>query len=74
MEIDRDKYTIEWTEFIYTSMEHHWKLKGTLLKIENSVKFVYSEDYCKTLMSKIQLGLEPHLEYIEDLEKHIETL
>ena len=69
MEIDRDKYTIEWMEFIYTSMEHHWKLKGTLLKIENSVKLVYGEDYCKTLMKKINFGLETHREHIDDLEK-----
>lgn len=59
-----DEYAVDWLEFVLTCVEHNWNPKGTLLKIENAVKFVYDEERASKIMSTLSTKCEP---YMEDL-------
>ena len=64
MTTDRNKYVIDWLDFITTSVEHKWKLKGTLVKIENGIKEVYGKEYSLEIMKRLNFVCKP---YIDDL-------
>ena len=53
MSLDKDEYVIDWLEFILTSVEHKWKLKGTLKKIENSMNDIYGVEYSEPIIDKL---------------------
>lgn len=41
MYLDKDEYVVDWIEFIHTSVQHNWNLRGTLTKLENALYDVY---------------------------------
>ena len=45
MYLEKDKYVVDWLEFVQTSLDHNWKIRGTLTKLENSlfVTFIYAK-------------------------------
>lgn len=47
MSIDQNKYSIDWTEFIESTLRANWKIKSTLLKINNAVEDIYSKEYAE---------------------------
>jgi len=64
MVLEKEKYVIDWLDFITTSVEHKWKLKGTLVKIENGLNEIYGKEYSLEVMKKLNFLCKP---YIEDL-------
>lgn len=64
MTLDRNEIVIDWLDFIVTSVEHKWKLKGTLMKIENSIMEIYGKEYSETIMTKLRFRCR---NYIDDL-------
>jgi len=59
--ISIEDYVIDWLEFILTSVQHKWKLKGTLIKIENSMNDVYGRNYSKPILEKLFKSCEKFL-------------
>ncbi len=60
--LDKDLYVVDWLEFILVSVQNNWKLKGTLLKIENSLIDVYGRDYSTPIIEKINRRCLPFME------------
>jgi len=56
--LNKEEYRIDWLEFILTSVEHKWKLKGTMLKIENSMKDVYGKEFTISIMEILNQRVE----------------
>lgn len=54
MNIDKDKYIIDWMEFIETSLQHNWKLKGTILKLEDSFLDYYDKEFSNIIITRIK--------------------
>lgn len=54
MYLEKDKYVVDWLEFVQTSLDHNWKIRGTLTKLENSLIDVYGKcDYTETIITKL---------------------
>ena len=64
MILEKDKYVIDWLDFITTSVEHKWRLKGTLVKIEKGTTEIYGKEYSLEIMKRLNLVCKS---YIEDL-------
>jgi hypothetical protein len=64
MTLEKEKYVIDWLEFILTSVEHKWKLRGTLKKIENSMYDVYGKEFSEPIIKELYFRCE---KYINDL-------
>ena len=61
--LDKNEYSIDWLDFIFTSVEHKWKLKGTLIKIENSLNDVYGREFSLPIIERLNQICEKHLDY-----------
>ena len=61
-QLEKDIYVIDWLEFILISVQHKWKLKGTLKKIENSLNDVYGKIHSKPIIDELYLKCNPYLE------------
>jgi hypothetical protein len=56
MSLNKENYVIDWIDFVNTSIEHNWKIKGTLIKIENSLIDVYGRnEYSETVIKRLSL-------------------
>ena len=60
--LDNKIYVIDWLEFILTSTQHKWKLKGTLIKIENSMNDCYGREYSKPIIKELFNRCKPYLD------------
>jgi len=47
-------YVIDWIEFVNTSLEHNWKLKGTIIKIEQALIDIYGREYTDIIVRKLK--------------------
>jgi len=45
-------------------VQHKWKLKGTIIKIENSLNDVYGKEFSKSIIKEIRLRTN---KFIDDL-------
>ena len=59
--LPKDEYSVDWLEFIVTSVQHKWKLKGTLIKIENSLVDVYGRTFSEPIIKELYTRCEPYL-------------
>jgi len=59
--LDKDEYVVDWLEFILTAEQHNWKLKGTLIKIENAMTDVYGSEYSDTVIETLYVYCEKWL-------------
>lgn len=59
--LSKDEYVIDWLEFILVSVKHKWKLKGTLIKIENSMIDVYGREYSTPIIKEMYKQCEPFM-------------
>lgn len=64
MTLDRNKYVIDWLDFISTSVEHKWKLKGTLTKIEKSILEIYGKEYSLIIMKELNYRCREFIDYL----------
>ena len=64
--LDKEKYVVDWVDFIQTSLKHNWKIKGTFIKIENALIDVFGREYSNSIIER----LEMYLLYIENKEKN----
>lgn len=62
MTLDRDKYVIDWLDFIVQAVQNKWKLKGTLVKIENAIKEIYGKEYSLIVMKELNRRCEPYID------------
>lgn len=62
--LDKDEYSIDWLEFILTSVEHKWKLKGTLLKIEGALNDSYGKEFSKPIIDNFNKRCEQFLDFL----------
>lgn len=54
MFLPHTEYTIDWLDFIDTSIEHNWNKRGTLIKVENSLIDTYGRnEYSETIISRL---------------------
>ena len=53
MILDKDKYVIDWIDFVKTTIKHNWKLKGTLVKIENGLTEIYGKEYSIQIIKRL---------------------
>ena len=54
MYLDKDEYVVDWLEFVQTSLEHNWNIRGTLTKLENSLIDVYGRcEYSETVIKRL---------------------
>lgn len=54
MSLDQSEYMIDWIEFVETSIESGWKVKGTLLKIEQSFMDYYEKEFSDIIMNRLR--------------------
>jgi len=54
MALDKSKYVIDWVKFVETSIDHNWKIKGTLLKLEQSFLDYYDKDFSEVIMERLR--------------------
>jgi len=54
MILNKDIYVIDWIDFVNTTINHNWKLKGTLVKIENGLTEIYGKEYSLIIMKRLQ--------------------
>lgn len=64
MTLDRNLIVIDWLDFIVTSVEHKWKLQGTLVKIENAITEIYGKLYSEEIMKRLHMACEPYMDYL----------
>lgn len=60
--LDKDEYSVDWLEFILTSIQHKWKLKGTLVKIENSLIDVYGRNFSTPIIEELSVRCQPYMD------------
>lgn len=65
MKLPIDEYLIDWIGFLNTSIEHKWNVRGTLLKIENSLMEVYGKEK-QDFINEIILRLKKYLSFIQN--------
>jgi hypothetical protein len=54
MSLKEKDFLIDWIEFIQISIDNNWKLKGTLIKVENSLYDVYGKnEYTKKIIGRL---------------------
>ena len=57
--LPKEEYVIDWLDFILTSVQHNWKLRGTMKKIENSMNDVYGRVYSLPVIEELQKRCKP---------------
>jgi len=62
MTLNKNEYSIDWLEFILTSVKHKWKLKGTLKKIENSLNDIYGKEHSEEIVNRLYFHCEKFLD------------
>lgn len=60
--LPNDEYIVDWLEFVLTSVQHNWKLRGTLIKIENSMLDVYGKTYSTPIIEELYKRCEIFLD------------
>ena len=52
-------WVVDWVDFIQQSLDHGWKPKGTISKIEETLTDVLEPEYTKEVVSRLKniLGL-----------------
>jgi alanyl-tRNA synthetase len=60
--LNKEEYRIDWLEFILTSVEHKWKLPGTMLKIDNSMNDVYGKEFSYPIIKELNKRVEKFLD------------
>jgi hypothetical protein len=56
-----EEYVIDWIEFVETSIKHHWKLRGTLIKIESSIEDIYGVKYSNIISTRLNESFKEFL-------------
>lgn len=60
--LSKDEYSVDWLDFIVQSVKHKWKLKGTLIKIENAMIDVYGREYSTPIINQLYKQCTPYLD------------
>ena len=64
--LDREHYVVDWQEFIRTAQQHNWKLRGTLIKVENVLIDVYGRKDSEEIIRMLKY-------YVTILEEKLEN-
>jgi len=62
--LDSDKYVVDWIEYIQTTQQHKWGLKGTMIKIENALIDVFGREQSNPIIER----LEMYVIYLENTD------
>lgn len=60
--LSKEEYVVDWLDFIVQSVQHKWKLKGTLVKIENSMIDVYGREYSTPIINQLKTRCLPYMD------------